>query len=144
MKRILLSAAAIVAFAASPAAAQDRWDQQVRDMLVEAGKRMEGNGMTLTHQIQTGSLNEGGTQAITFTLDIGREYAILGLCDEDCTDVDLTLFDAAGRQVSIDVKDDDYPVVSVAPGRTGTYRVQVSMATCSAEPCRYGVGVFAR
>ena len=144
MKRFILSAAAVLACAATPAAAQDRWDQQVRTMLVEAGKRMEGNGMTLTHQIQTGSLNEDGKQTFSFTLDIGREYAILGLCDEDCTDVDLTLFDAAGRQVDTDVADDDFPVVTVSPGRTAAYRVQVSMASCSAEPCRFGVGVFAR
>jgi hypothetical protein len=143
MKRSLLFAALAALALATPAAAQDPWDRQVRDMLVEAGKRLEGDGMALTHPIQTGSLNQGAKRSLSFTLAPGRAYSILGLCDEDCTDVDLALYDASGRQVALDVEDDDFPVVSVAPARTGAYRVEVSMAACSEAPCRYGVGVFA-
>jgi hypothetical protein len=146
MKRTLLSAAAAAAFffAAPAAAQQGNWEAQVRNQIVEAAKRLENQGLSMVQPIRTGSLNQDATQAITLSLEIGREYHILGACDNDCTDVDLALFDASGRQVSIDAAEDDYPVVSVSPPRSGTYRVVVSMAKCSSEPCRYGVGVFAK
>jgi hypothetical protein len=32
----------------------------------------------------------------------------------------------------------------VTPSRSATYRVKVTMAKCSAEPCRFGVGVFGK
>jgi hypothetical protein len=30
----------------------------------------------------------------------------------------------------------------VSPSGSGTYRVEVRMATCSVEPCYFGVGVW--
>ncbi len=36
------------------------------------------------------------------------------------------------------------PIVEVTPSRTASYTVHVYMASCSEEPCYYGVGMFAR
>ena len=145
MKRILLSAAAAaIATTSIGAAQQDEWVQQVRTQIVTAGKRIEQSGYSLMQRIQTGSLNEGSAQTLTVALEIGREYQLLGVCDNDCTDVDLTLYDPSGKQVDEDVEEDDYPVVAVEPGRSGNYRVKVTMAACSEAPCRFGVGVFGR
>lgn len=146
MKRILLAASVCAALftTAAAAAPQDEWVRQVRRYLLEAGRRFEQQGYELTHDIYTGSLNDDAQEMVTLNLSIGTEYQILGQCDEDCTDLDLILYDAAGNQIDSDLLDDDYPVVSVVPRRSGTYRVRVSMATCSVEPCRYGIGVFGK
>jgi hypothetical protein len=148
MKRIALALIAVAGLAATTAAAaprpQDEWTQQVRRMLQQAGHTFEERGYSMTHQIFTGSLNNRTNEFVTVRLDIGTAYALMGACDTDCSDLDLTLYDAAGNQVSQDVEMDDFPIVSVTPTRTGTYRVKVTMATCSAEPCRYGVGVFGK
>ena len=146
MKRTLISAAAAAALASSTLgfAQQDEWVQQVRTQIVTAGKRIEQSGYSLMQRIQTGSLNDGAEQTLTVSLEIGREYQMLGVCDNDCTDVDLTLYDPTGKQVAQDVEEDDYPVVAVEPGRSGNYRVKVTMAACSEAPCRFGVGVFGR
>jgi hypothetical protein len=34
--------------------------------------------------------------------------------------------------------------VSVEPNRSGVFKVKVTMARCSAEPCRYGIGIFGK
>lgn len=146
MKRVLVSLALGAMLISTAAfARQDEWVRQVRRQLQNAGAQVfSGRGYELTHQIYTGSLDEGETETVTLSLDVGVEYQIMGACDNDCSDVDLTLYDGAGNQVDQDLQLDDYPIVSVTPRRGGNFRVVVSMADCSAEPCRYGIGVFGR
>jgi hypothetical protein len=145
MKRILLLTAALAAlFVPTTARAQDAWVRQVRAQISGVGSRFEQQGYELTHRIYTGALNDGGSEMVELELDVGMEYQIMGACDEDCTDLDFTLYDGNGNVVASDMLDDDYPLVSVTVSRSGAFRVRVSMAACSAEPCRYGIGIFGR
>jgi hypothetical protein len=148
MKRIALALVAIAGLFLSTTAAaprqQDEWVAQVRRLLQQYGREMESRGYSLTHQIYTGSLNNGASEMVEVNLDIGTLYQIMGACDTDCSDLDLTLYDGRGNEIDSDLQLDDYPVVSVEPNRTSTYRVKVTMARCSAEPCRYGIGIFGK
>ena len=146
MKRTALALAAVAAafIATTAAAPQDEWVAQVRRLLQQAGKTFEDRGYSMTHRIYTGSLNNGHNEMVSLDLDIGTQYQIMGACDTDCSDLDFVLYDAAGNQIDNDVETDDVPIVSVTPRRSGTYRVKVVMATCTAEPCRYGVAVFGK
>ena len=138
-----LAVGALVSLACvQPALAQDEWVQQVRRILQQSGTVFEDRGYAMTHQIYTGALNQGAVDTVSLDLNIGTTYQIMGACDTDCSDLDATLLDPSGNQVDSDVELDDVPIVSVTPSRSGTYRVQVTMATCSSEPCRYGVAVF--
>ncbi len=131
-------------FAPAAASAQDQWVTQVRNMLRQAAQDYEDNGYELTHEIHTGSLGNGGSETITLTLDIGTSYSIIGACDEDCDDLDLVLYDPQGDQVDEDTLVDDFPIVEVTVPRTGQYTIEVIMASCTAEPCRYGLGAFGK
>jgi hypothetical protein len=146
MKRVLVTLALGAMLISTAAfARQDEWVRQVRRQLQNAGAQVfSDRGYELTHQIYTGSLDEGETETVTLSLDVGVEYQIMGACDNDCSDVDLTLYDGAGNEIDQDLQLDDYPIVAVTPRRGGNFRVVVSMADCSAEPCRYGIGVFGR
>ena len=143
MKLRLLALAAVVV-ATGAAAQQDAWTQQVRRQLQEFGSRFEDRGYRLTHRIYTGALDDSEAETVELSLDIGTEYQIVGACDEDCTDLDFVLYDGSGREVDSDLLEDDYPVVSVTVTRSGAFTLRVSMAACSEEPCRYGIGVFGR
>ncbi|HEX8906703.1 MAG TPA: hypothetical protein VF771_17765 [Longimicrobiaceae bacterium] len=148
MKRTAIALAALAGlFLTTTAAAprqQDEWVAQVRRQLQQYGRAVESRGYSLSHQILTGSLDNGESEMVEVRLDIGTLYQIMGACDNDCTDLDLTLYNSAGNEVDSDLQVDDYPVVSVEPGRTATYRIKVTMARCSAEPCRYGIGIFGK
>jgi hypothetical protein len=148
MKRTAFALAAVAGlFLTTTAAAprqQDEWVAQVRRQLQQYGRAVESRGYAMSHQILTGSLDNGESEMVEVTLDIGTLYQIMGACDNDCSDLDLTLYDRAGREIDSDLQVDDYPVVSVEPGRTATYRVKVTMARCTAEPCRYGIGIFGK
>ena len=145
MRTILTVLVGTVLLLPATAAAQNsRWHTQVRAQLDRFGTLVTERGYHQTHQIKTGSLRERENEYLSLELDAGREYALLGVCDEDCSDIDLRLFDQDGDEVDADVETDDYPVVSVRPDRTARYRVKVIMATCSTSPCFYGVGVYAK
>ena len=77
-------------------------------------------------------------------LDGGTQYMLVGVCDQDCSDMDLVIYDPNGNEVDNDLLDDDNPVLQLAPRNDGRYRVKVSIPACSANPCRYGVGVWAK
>jgi len=98
----------------------------------------------LTHEIGTGALRNRQTRTIPVELDRGIEYVVIGVCDQDCTDLDLQLRQLDGTVVSTDTTEDDLPVVSVTVARSGKFNIIVSMAACSDEPCWYGVGVITK
>lgn len=116
----------------------------VRDQLREAGRAAEGAGYRLSHDPFTGKLRPRDAEFITITLRAGVSYIIVAVCDQDCRDMDLRLFDENRNLVSEDMSPDAIPVVSVTPRRTATFRIQAIMSHCAARDCLYGVGAFAR
>ena len=89
-----------------------------------------------------GSLDAGDEETHSVSLQAGNRYMMVGACDNDCSDLDLRLYDPNDNQVDVDIELDDTPVVEVSPSRSGTYRVEAVMVSCSTEPCFYGVGVY--
>jgi hypothetical protein len=137
--------AVVLVVVPAPSMAQEsRWEEQVRAQLRRLGERHARDGYELSHDIYTGSLDDDETESVTLTLRRGVSYIIRAVCDEDCSDVDLRLYDEAGNEIDGDVEVDDFPLVTVTPRTTRTYRVRVIMATCTTAPCWFGVGVFSK
>ncbi|MFI5279033.1 MAG: hypothetical protein ACHQU1_00950 [Gemmatimonadales bacterium] len=74
----------------------------------------------------------------------GVSYVVFGQCDNDCTDLDLKLYDPDGSVIMQDVAIDDHPTLMFSPKTTGRLRVEVIMAHCNVNPCFYGVELMAR
>jgi S1-C subfamily serine protease len=91
-----------------------------------------------------GAVAQGAVEPLDVQLDAAHDYLIVGACDNDCTDLDLALVDTAGNAIASDTATDDKPVLQFAGPGSGSYRLQVTMATCPAAPCRYGVRVFGK
>lgn len=145
-RNALIAAVGMTLAVASTAAAstQDEWAQQVRRLLARVSSTASQRGMSLTHEPYIGSLPDGESSLHRIQLQGGHTYALIGVCDNDCTDLDMRLYDRDGDEVDSDVQNDDTPVVSVTPSRTATYTVRAIMANCNAAPCRYGIGVYGR
>jgi hypothetical protein len=143
MKRFhLLLAAAGILLAAAPAQAQ--LVPVIKTQLDSAAVLMGTNGFTLAQAPMGGGLAQGADETMELRLTGGTSYIIVGVCDKDCSDLDLVLVDAAGAEVDTDLEEDDVPMVMVEVPSNGTYRLSVRMATCSAAPCAYGVSVFGK
>ena len=91
-----------------------------------------------------GSLDEMEEEDVWISLRRNQSYAILAVCDEDCSDIDLYLYDEDGDQIDTDTSIDQEPVVRVTPRRNADYRVRVRMYSCDTEPCYYAFGVYER
>ena len=89
-----------------------------------------------------GALDDDEAELYEVTLEEGYTYALVGVCDEDCSDLDLALFDGDGMFVVEDVEVDDAPVIEFTVTRSGAFTLDVTMFECSSEPCYYGVGLF--
>jgi hypothetical protein len=121
---------------AGPAVAQN----PTGGAIVAAQLDAASNEMGLTPGARvTGRLAQGGRQMTNIQAPRGTTYFI-GVCDENCRDLDLIVRDASGREVDRDEETDDVPIVAVET-RAGTYTVEVSMAACTGQ-CHWGVGVF--
>ena len=135
----LAAVGAVLAFAA-PAAAQPG---VVTTQLDSAASLMRNEGFTKQDEFVTGNLRQGEDSEFELQLEGGKNYIIVGVCDGDCTDLDMSLTTASGQDVDSDFEEDDVPMVTVEVPQGATYNLMVRMAACSVEPCGFGVGVFA-
>ena len=144
MKRAVVSALLGVTLIATTASAQDQWERVVRQQLQQVGAASERNGYTMASDVFQGRLDDDATTNLNVTLQAGKDYVLWGVCDQDCSDIDLVIYDSDGDEVDSDLQTDDKPLLHVVPSSNGRYRIKVSMPACSANPCRYGVGVWAK
>lgn len=147
-KRVISMAVAIITMcvltSAPAASAEDRYTRQVRAQLNFVEVAMEEMGFASTHDAQIDKLQGDGTDAFTLTLQKGVEYRIAAVCDHDCGDIDIQLFDENDNNVAEDNETDSTPIVSITPRWTGRFEVHVRMYDCKADPCYYGLGVYGK
>ena len=118
---------------------QDVYAQQARTILDAIGTELSAAGYTQVHSA-AGSLSEGESADHSVFLTAGQ-YVITAVCDQDCSDVDLTVRDASGATLS-DTEDDDTPVVEFAIDSGGQFVLTVHMWSCSNAPCYYALGSY--
>jgi hypothetical protein len=108
-----------------------------RAELAEAGYRGLETG-------RAGSMDHDVEVRFPISLQEGTEYRIVGVCDDDCEDMDLTLLDPLGREVDSDHLPDPSPLLVHEPDASGEYTVSVYMASCWVDPCAYQILPFAK
>jgi hypothetical protein len=101
-------------------------------------------GFQLVGQPFSGSLAQGQSWNVPAELHAGYDYRVLGVCDRDCADLDLVVFDNNGVQVAQDTATSNQPVVAVAPAYTANFTVQVQMYNCTIAPCYYAIALYGR
>ncbi len=125
-------------------AQSSRFTSQAYSLLNQTAYSLGLGNYSMSHDPYVNSLGNGSYYSLTLNLTGGWNYAILGVCDEDCTDLDLTLYDENGNMIDSDTAYDDTPLVTITPQWTGQFTIKVEMPTCYVAPCYYGVGVFVR
>jgi hypothetical protein len=139
---LLLSLALLPA--AAPAAAQQKGMDALAARLKVRPQAQWSRGMAPAGEPSTGTLAPEASARVPVSLQAGRSYAVVGMCEQPCHDLDLRLFDPDGVEVNADVEPNAEPVVLVVPRRSGTYQVRAYMADCGAQSCGFGVQLFVR
>ena len=118
--------------------------QQMGDLLSQSQNQLAA-GLTRAEGLvdEIAPLQPGTDHRWQVALRGGSAYRILGVCDGDCTNVDIELIDVrTGGVVASDVLPDDYPVVDYTPAADGQYIVRIMMQACSVAPCYAGARVL--
>lgn len=134
MLKSLAAAASCLALLAGPAAARDPQGAALVASQLDAA--VDEIGLTAGGRA-TGRLVEDGSHVVQ--MQAGSDAYFIGVCDENCSDLDMVVRDSSGRQIGEDFELDDVPMVQVSAA--GVYSVEVRMATCTGA-CHWGVGVF--
>lgn len=141
LKAFTLTFAALLALAARPSGAQAQEHAElVWRQLNTAFTTVNRDGYGSLNYI-IGRMGEGKSDSWTLNFEKGTNYRIVGVCDKDCSDLDIEVLDGSDV-LTKDVLDDDAPIVTFSPKTSGQLRVKVSMAKCSDEPCFFGFGIF--
>lgn len=144
MGRVLTCVPAIAGLLLAVPALADEWSEQVLGLIDVAAETFFENGYHYGGYTHEGSLGDGGSERLTIRLGAGMESQLIGACDTDCSDLDLTLYDSTGREVDSDLQPDDFPIVSTTPGKDAAYTILVQMVDCAADPCRYAIQQFVK
>ena len=111
--------------------------QQVEQVAAQQGYQQVG-------QPFAGGLLQGQSWNVPAQLAAGYEYRVLGVCDQNCRDLDVAVYDESGATIAQDNANDDHPVVAVTPGANGQFTIQAQMFQCSAQPCYYALILYGR
>jgi len=143
--RLIVLALAVGIAVSSEAVAQgNQYQQQIANQINQAASLVKSQGYSPDRAPMMGSLNDDAEESIMVNLNAGTRYAFVGVCDNDCTDVDLQLFGGDGTKIAEDLDTDDKPVLQFVATYTGAYRMKVLMPTCNQNPCYYGVQIFVK
>ncbi|VXC99601.1 conserved exported hypothetical protein [Sphingomonas sp. AX6] len=141
MKLIAASFVLAVGTLAAPAIGQS---DTVSTLLETANDLFGAQGFKPTGWRERGSIADDAEARHSIQLTAGTQYAMLGVCDDDCEDLDLEILDPTGRSVAEDEAADDSPIVNFETESAGRYQVVARMADCDAAPCAYGIAAFAK
>lgn len=140
-----VAGAALLAMGATvPTVAQSSYQQQVNRLLNLTQNIANSRGFSSSHSRYNGSLRNSQQETVTLNLNAGTSYMMVAQCDNDCSDIDMWLYDENGNLIDSDVLVDDTPIVEVTPVRNARFSLRTRMISCSVEPCYYGIGVYAR
>ena len=131
---------------ASTGNAQDQeWERQLRAQTqIKSGAEyanMSSKGYSLVDVARTSLLDASGSEVVSVSMPVGSEYIIMGVCDNDCSDLDLSLL-KSGVELSEDTTTDDWPLVNVTPTGDAGYQIKVTMYDCSTSNCGYQLTVW--
>lgn len=111
--------------------------QDTIQLLMDKADELFGDkGFKPTGWQQKGELKQGGEVTFTVKLQAGTN-ALVGMCDTDCSNLDMYVTDSKGNAIEQDVEEDDFPIVMLT--NTGSVNVRLVMKACSSAPCAYGV-----
>jgi len=132
----------LLAIAALPASllGQQRWEQQVQDRLARTVDALPATP-TLPVVKRSGMLNIDEGASFQALLTVHVSYAIIAVCDDDCSRLQLTLLSPSGSEVAKERNSESLPTLHFTPETTARYVIRVVMEGCRWNPCWYAIAV---
>ncbi len=136
----LILGSAIVTAAASIELSVEK--EQVICKLKETVEKQERAGKKLVFWPLIGKVKERVEVPFTAKLSSNVTYTILGVCDDNCNGLNLTLKNEKGDKITNDEKPEGIPVISFTPTENSNYQITARPDKCSGETCEFGMVLF--
>ena len=127
-----------------PPVGDQNWQQTLATQLQQANTILGQQGFQQVGQPFSSSLSPGQSQDLPAEMSVGYEYQIVGVCDADCTDLDIRVYGGNGGLIAEDTSANNQPNVGVLPSTSGTFSIQVAMYACTVAPCFFAVQLYGR
>lgn len=120
-------------------------EESLKAQLMELAQLAEKAGYQISEETtHVDAMGNEVEETYEFALNADTEYQIVGVCDDDCEDLDLILRDEKGNIIARDADKDSTPVVEVTPKWTGKFKLSVQMASCKDAPCGYAFTILSK
>ncbi len=138
MRALILPVA--IALLATPAIAQQRWERQVDERVQRAIAAVATSSPPPVVK-RSGMLNTDEAASFQTTLVQGTSYAIVAVCDDDCSRLQLTLLSPGGSDIAKERNSESLPTLRFSAQATAVYGIRVVMEGCRWNPCWYAIAV---
>jgi len=138
MRALILLVA--IALLATPAIAQQRWERQVDERVQRAIAAVATSSPPAVVR-RSGMLNTDEAVSFKTTLIQGTSYAIVAVCDDDCSRLQLTLLSPSGSDLDKERNSESLPTLHFTAQATAVYGIRVVMEGCRWNPCWYAIAV---
>jgi hypothetical protein len=132
----------LLAILAMPAAmfGQQRWERQVQERAQRAIDAVAPSSARAVVQ-RSGMLNTDEAASFRTTLVQGTSYAIVAVCDDDCSRLQLSLLSPSGSDIAKERNSESLPTLRFTAATTAIYGIRVLMEGCRWNPCWYAIAV---
>jgi hypothetical protein len=117
-----------------------RWERQV-DERVQRTIGAVGASQRLLVVRRSGMLNTDEAASFRTTLAEHTSYAIIAVCDDDCSRLQLTLLSPSGSDIAKERNSESLPTLRFTAATTAVYGIRVVMEGCRWNPCWYAIAV---
>jgi len=119
----------------------DGWDAIMQEQGAQLLEELARGGSEFeVARMDAGALSAGEAATREFRGANNGFFVLAGICDDNCSDIDLSLVDSAGYSLGADTEPDDFPALDLVTGDE-TYQYTISMKGCSEGPCEWAVFV---
>jgi S1-C subfamily serine protease len=117
------------------------WEREVVLKLLAVDEIYEDDGGWVTHgDALFGMLRRGGRDSQSVTLGPGT-YKAVGVCDSDCTDLDLVAY-TGSRRLDSDFQTDALPILNFTATARTAVRFEATLPGCRTSSCYYGIRIY--
>jgi len=146
--KVIFSILSWLALFQTPAIAQNQYEKFIDEQLEALCFHTECDWGYLHLNRFIGYGAEGSVHSHSIDLTEGWDYIIPAVCDQDCGDIDLFLYDPNGALVASDTSVQRYQdfsttnaEIEITSTSGGAFRIDVKIHSCSTSTCYYGVDV---
>jgi len=120
----------------------EEFNAEIDSQFVAGNSIVRAIGYVSEGRIVRGYLKQGNVNRHSVELDRAGTYLIQAYCDNDCSQLDLSIRDASDSVIDSDKGATDDPVLVVIASVPGRYVMRVAMLSCTVSPCAYGVRLY--